>query len=178
MARVASLTPNHPVVRVTGLRVIRDEPRASGKTLAILELHVHGVVAILSKFAQCFLIQPVTPIFLDMIDGIVNAWCGKVLLVRRPSVVVTQGWHHRDFLVLDRVFDDVSANLCVICDFLLGIPPNSMRRVVASPEDCFRFDIRGYKLHHTHERLFREVTQTLVRTPFTSDMFTFFCWPI
>jgi len=121
VAGVVPFTPNHPVVTVAAVRIVCNESGACGQLSSILQLKGHGVVAIFAELGVGLFCQPVSPILFDVVDGVVDARRGEILLIGRPRVMVALDGQNRDVSVLDRVLDDISGNFCVPRDRLSSV---------------------------------------------------------
>ena len=113
-----------------------------------------------------------------MVDSVVGVGFAEVLFVHRPGIVISMDWIHCDISTFDGVLDDICYLLCVSSHFFLGICPDVVWRVVASPKDDVGLDIRHYEVHHILKSLCRNVTESGVGAPLASGNLTWTRWTI
>lgn len=125
---IVALAPSVEVECVASVSVVGDEARALGQAFTILESgYVHRVVTVLAVFCLGLFVEPVTPELLNMVNAIVRVGGGEVLLVHRPSVMVTMDGQNSDISVLSSGFNDVRDSLSVACDLFKSVRPDVVR---------------------------------------------------
>ena len=76
-----------------------------------------------------------------MVDGVVDTWCREVLFICRPSIVVALDGENRDVFPFNRILDVVSDNFRVVRNLLFSVIPDSVGRVITSPQDHIWIDL-------------------------------------
>jgi hypothetical protein len=134
MARIASTSPDPPVVGVHGLSVDCNYFSSRSYQGAIRFLHVSTEVAVLSEFVNCVLTDPVYPLVFEPVDVIITIGSFKVFHIDWPSVVIALGGVNSDGCIFESVLNHFSNLESVVGHLFRSVSIGVMRRVVASPK--------------------------------------------
>jgi len=166
VARVVSLAENPPVLVICRLRVEADD-FAVLEDFAAGKFEGHRVVAVFAELVNGFLANPLGPAVLEVVNRIVDAGGAEVFNIDGPGVVVTLDGVDNNIVIAEGVLNGTSNLQGVLSDFLVGVGPHVVGRVVSCPEEqvwlLHFFDM----LKHVQKSVARQVT--LVATPFAGS---------
>ena len=94
---------------------------------AVLELQVHAVEAVLPELCERFIIKPVSPVLLEVVDWVICIRLFKRLDVDWPSVVVALRGNDGDVGPLKLVFDHLRGLDCQVSYIIFSHVPDVVR---------------------------------------------------
>jgi len=164
--RVVSLTKNPPILDVCRLRVEADY-FAVLEYFASRKLERNRVVAVFAKLVNGVLAKPLNPAVLEVVNREVAVRGAEVFDVDGPGVVITLDGVDNNVIIAKGVLNGTSDLQGVLGDFLVGVGPHVVSRVVSCPEEQVRLLHVLDVLEHVQKRVARQVT--LVAAPFAGS---------